>query len=124
MPVHRRMGNKAVSAHTGEEQTAAHNRHSFTTVVSRGRSQSQKRTCKKILLVLHGQEKLIYAVGTEKTPATLIKGTEGGIWLLLILFLGLSVGYMVVFTSRNLTELCSYRHAFLYVDIILQLTIQ
>lgn len=37
MPVHRRMGNKAVSAHTGEEQTAAHNIYSFTTVVSRGR---------------------------------------------------------------------------------------
>lgn len=98
--------------------------YNSTNVVSRRRSQSQKRTCKKILLVLNDQEKLIYAVGTEKTPATLIKGTRGGIWLLLILFLSLRVGYTVVFSLRNLTELYSYRHAFLYMDIILQLKIQ
>ena len=124
VPIHSKTDNKAVSAHTGKEQTATHNMYNSTNVVSCRRSQSRKRTCKKILLVLNDQEKLIYAVGTEKTPATLIKGTRGGIWLLLILFLSLRVGYTVVFSLRNLTELYSYRHAFLYMDIILQLKIQ
>lgn len=116
------MDNKAVSTHIGKEQTATHNMYNFTNIVSHKGSQSQKHACKIILL--NDQEKLIYAVGTGKTPAVLIKGTQGGIWLLVILSLDLSVGCMTVFSLGNLTELYSYRHAFLYMDIVLQLKIQ